>query len=95
MRNADRRTDSAGDAETRVGSGEPDEAKVSSPVRRGDWGKVPARVTRHFPTLQGVLTQVGQEGAEPGGGVVKATEGVKRTWRGSAEEPSGVWSTEC
>ena len=27
--------------------------------------------------------------------VVKAIEGVKRTWRCSAEEPSGVWGAEC
>jgi hypothetical protein len=34
-----------------VSSGEPDDAKVSSPVRRGVCGKVPEKVTRHFPTL--------------------------------------------
>lgn len=34
-----------------MSSGEPDDAKVSSPVRRGVCGKVPAKVTRHFPTL--------------------------------------------
>ena len=38
-----------------VSSGEPDDAKVSRPVRRGVCGKVPlasdAAVTRHFPTL--------------------------------------------
>jgi len=33
------------------GSGEPDDAKVSSPVRRGVCGKVSAKTTRHFPTL--------------------------------------------
>ena len=33
------------------GSGEPDDAKVSSPVRRGVCGKVSAKITRHFPTL--------------------------------------------
>jgi len=34
-----------------LSSGEPDDAKVSSPVRRGVCGKVSARITRHFPTL--------------------------------------------
>ncbi len=33
------------------GSGEPDDAKVSNPVRRGVCGKVSAKITRHFPTL--------------------------------------------
>ncbi len=36
-----------------------------------------------------------QEEAEPGGVVVKATEGVNGTWTCSAEESSGVWGTEC
>lgn len=34
-----------------LSSGEPDDAKVSSPVRRGVCGKVSERITRHFPTL--------------------------------------------
>ena len=40
-----------------VSSGEPDDAKVSSPVRRGVCGKVPAKVTRHFPTLLYVVAK--------------------------------------
>jgi len=34
-----------------LSSGEPDDAKVSSPVRRGVCGKVSVRITRHIPTL--------------------------------------------
>lgn len=53
-----------------VSSGEPDDAKVSSPVRRGVCGKVPAKVTRHFPTLLYALakrpTRVAV-GADPAG----------------------------
>ena len=33
-----------------VSYGEPDDAKVSSPVWRGVCGKAPEKVTRHFPT---------------------------------------------
>ena len=40
-----------------MSSGEPDDAKVSSPVRRGVCGKVPAKVTRHFPTLLYVVAK--------------------------------------
>ena len=40
-----------------VSSGEPDDAKVSSPVRGGVCGKVPAKVTRHFPTLLYVVAK--------------------------------------
>ena len=45
-----------------VSSGEPDDAKVSSPVRRGVCGKVPEKVTRHFPTL---LHHTGNSNSHP------------------------------
>jgi len=47
-----------------LSSGEPDDAKVSRPVRRGVCGKVSARITRHFPTLlcPGILPT---DGASP------------------------------
>ena len=40
-----------------LGSGEPDDAKVSSPVRRGVCGKVSARITRYIPTLLHTLAK--------------------------------------
>jgi hypothetical protein len=43
-----------------ISSGEPDDAKVSSPVRRGVCGKVPVKVTRHFPTLLLVMAEFTQ-----------------------------------
>ena len=43
-----------------ISSGEPDDAKVSSPVRRGVCGKVSARITRHIPTLLYVMAGCAQ-----------------------------------
>ena len=40
-----------------LSSGEPDDAKVSSPVRRGVCGKVSVRITRHIPTLLYVVAK--------------------------------------
>lgn len=40
-----------------LSSGEPDDAKVSSPVRRGVCGKVSARITRYIPTLLHALAK--------------------------------------
>ena len=51
---------------TNMNSGEPDDVKASSPVRRGVCGKVPAKVTRHFPTLPELFHGAGGGGVQAG-----------------------------